>query len=169
VKRVRRSWSEAESEDGLACELRLGKLFFPGDDLSRCPSWSGMVAKPFLAGQSVFASLRSSYARTRFHPSVSACSATRSRRAKRGGPAGTRTLHQTVMSAVSYRKIPAESAFPDQDHPRLCGFVHGVSWRKLAAWKTAAKPPTGLDRTSAFRPSSHYRGKTEPGEGKSFR
>jgi len=31
------------------------------------------------------------------------------------------------VSAVGYRQVRATSAFPDQDHSRLCAFVHGVS------------------------------------------
>jgi len=44
-----------------------------------------------------------------------------------GGPAWTRTRNQTVMSAGLYREVRAKSAFLDQDHSRLCAFVHEVS------------------------------------------
>ena len=44
-----------------------------------------------------------------------------------GGPGRTRTCNQTVMSAAPWREVRAKSAFLDQDHSRLCAFVHGVS------------------------------------------
>jgi hypothetical protein len=34
-------------------------------------------------------------------------------------------LIEAVMSAGLYRETRANSAFPDQDHSRLCAFVHG--------------------------------------------
>jgi hypothetical protein len=49
------------------------------------------------------------------------------KRAKAGEPGRTRTCNQTVMSAAPWREIRTKSAFLDQDHLRLCAFVHGVS------------------------------------------
>src|SRR5438445_13460756 len=72
-------------------------------------------------------SLRSSYA-GHASPFVLRVAAPRlARRAKRGGPGRTRTCNQTAMSAGFYREIRAKSAFLDQNHSRLCAFVHGVS------------------------------------------
>lgn len=44
-----------------------------------------------------------------------------------GGPAWTRTRNQTVMSAVPYREMAANSVFLINDRARSCTFVHGVS------------------------------------------
>src|SRR5581483_3965716 len=53
----------------------------------------------------------------------------RSLRSKRriGGPGRTRTCNQTVMSAVPYRKIRANSVCIVLDRAHSCTFVHEVS------------------------------------------
>jgi hypothetical protein len=63
----------------------------------------------------------------------------------------TRTCNQTVMSAGRYRENRAKSALLNQDHARLCTFVHGVSGGFL------------VGRTSSRRPTSN-RGYLCPGQ-----
>jgi hypothetical protein len=105
-----------------------------------------------------FASLQ--LRRTRFTPRSPRGCVRVARRAKRGGPARTRTRNQTVMSAAPDRKISTKSVIIASIGARSCTFVHGVSVGFLVAQdrhpvqsrREATSPDRSRHRTSGRKP-----------------